>query len=158
MNFTIKKFNEAVGTNKKLIVKKGYTLTVVSWENYGDNYNTKTMTVETVEEAETFYKLMQLCKSKNNGGLLGNSHDEYNARQLTALGDFFRENPAALKGFFKYNPDLDVTDIDDETYAEYFDDIKGDLLGYSEFYLCRVMDSCTVTYSPEDIYLDVIKF
>ena len=158
MNFTIKKFNEAVGTNKKLIVKKGYTLSVVSWENDGDNYNTQTKTVETIEEAEALYKLMQLCKSKNNGGLLGNSHDDWNIRQLTTLGNFFRENPLALKEFFGYNPNLDVADIDDETYAEYFDELKGDLLGYSEYYNCRVMESCTVTYSPEDIYLDVIKF
>ena len=108
MNFTIKKFNEAVGSNKKLIVKKGYTLSVVSWENDADNYNTKTMTVETVEEAEAFYKLMQLCKSKNNGGLLGNSHDEYSTRQLTGLGNFFRDElkkiESTIKKSKKYSP------------------------------------------------------
>ena len=156
----IKKFNEAVSTNKKLIVKKGYTLTVVSWENDGDNYNTKTKTVETVEEAEALYKLMQLCRSKNRGdrNSLGNSIDDFSASQLKMLGDFFRQNPIVLKEFFGHNPELDVEDIDDETYAEYFDELKGDLLGYSEYYLCRVMESCTVTYSPEDIYLDVITF
>lgn len=156
----IKKFNEAVASNKKLIVKKGYTLSVVSWENDGDNYNTKTKTVETIEEAESLYKLMQLFKSN----ILGNS-DRWSAKDLKVLGNFFRENPIALKGFFKYNPDLhelfslNIEDIDDEAFAEYFDNyLKGDLLGYSEYYNCRVMESCTVTYSPEDIYLDVIKF
>jgi hypothetical protein len=31
-------------------IKKGYTLTVTSWENDGDYYNTKSKTVETLEE------------------------------------------------------------------------------------------------------------
>ncbi len=158
----IKKFNEATSTpNKKLIVKKGYTLSVVSWENDGDNYNTKIKTVETVEEAEALYKLMQLCRSKNRGdrNCLGNTTDDnFSIGQKETLANFFRENPAALKEFFKYNPNLDVDDIDDDTYTEYFDEIKGDLLGYSEYYLCRVMESCTVTYSPDDIYLDIITF
>ena len=156
----IKKFNESATSSKKLIVKKGYTLTVVSWENDGDNYNTNTKTVKTIEEAEAFYKLMQLCVSKNSNrkGLGNTTDDSFNTRQVKMIADFLRENPAALKEFFEYNPDLDDDNIDDEDYVVYFDEIKHDLLGSSEYYLCRVMESCTVTYSPNDIYLEEIKF
>lgn len=31
-------------------------------------------------------------------------------------------------------------------------------MGESEFYEFRVCESCTVTYSPEDIYLDIVEF
>ena len=42
-------------------IKKGYTLTVTSWENDGDYYNTKSKTVETLEEAKVWWNMMQLC-------------------------------------------------------------------------------------------------
>jgi hypothetical protein len=162
----IKKFNEAQTSKKRLVVKKGYTLTVVSWENDGDHYNTNTKIVETVEEAEAYYNLMQLCKSKNRGIGLGNSSN-FSAAQKQLIIDFFKENPILLydyfkqsnvEEFFKKNLEVEKGELDEEEYVEYFQDITCDLLGSSEYYACRVMESCTVTYSPEDIYLEEIQF
>jgi hypothetical protein len=36
----------------KKIINKGYTLTVVSWENDADNYKTISKTVQTKEESK----------------------------------------------------------------------------------------------------------
>jgi hypothetical protein len=139
------------------MVSKGYTIVVTSWENDGDNFNTKSMVVETLEEATAIYKLMQLCKSKNNGGVFGNSTDLFNKKQLEILGNFFRENPAALKQFFKDNPEIDPNNITNDEYDEYFDEfLKNNLLSSSDFFYCRVMHHCEVTYSPDDIFVQKI--
>ncbi len=42
------------------IASKGYTLYVSSWENDGDNYQNKTVTVETEEEAR---KIVFICNT-----------------------------------------------------------------------------------------------
>ncbi len=150
----IRKFNESVGPKRELVIKKGYTLTVVSWENDGDHYNTKTKTVETEEEAKSYYELAMLCTSKNRTKSgLGNSHESFNMAQLQAIQDLFKRNPILLK-YLDNKEDIE----DEDVCQDYFLELAGELLDYSEFYLCRVMESCKVTYSPEDIYLDLIEF
>lgn len=147
----IRKFNEEI-LNKRLIVNEGYTLSVVSWENDADNYKTKNKTVKSIEEAESLYKLMQLCKSKNSGnrtGLGNTTDDNFNERQIETIVNFFQENTILLK-------DSNIKEEND--YINLFYDLTYDTLGSSEYYLCRVMESCTVTYSPSDIYLEEIKF
>ena len=42
--------------------------------------------------------------------------------------------------------------------VETFMDLASSLLGNSEDYLCRVMQICRVTYSPSDIYVDIVEF
>ena len=139
---------------RKKVISKGYTITVVSWENDGDNYNTNSITVESKEMAEAYYNMMQLCRSKNNrinGEIgLGNTSDGFNRRQRQAIISLFDNYPILLHG----------TKIDEDEYnLDYlFMEISVDLLGSSEFYTCRVMESCTITYSPEDIYLETVEF
>jgi hypothetical protein len=132
-----------------VVVNKGYTLTVVSWENDGDHYNTKSKTVDTKEEAEALYNLMQMCKSENRvGGGLGNACD-FSSRQKQAIIDFFKSNPILVGE--------DGVDEDDD-YIELFYDYSYSLLGGSEWYVCRVMETCTVTYSTDTISVEEIKF
>ena len=129
-----------------IVVKKGYTLTVRSWENDGDNYNTKTKTVDTIEEAKVWWDMMQLC----SGEKLGNSYDGFSKKQEKIAIDFLKDNSSILL------PEQDMVD-DDEVLVDWFRDLAGELLGYSEYY-CRVMDSCKVTYSPVDIEVEDIEF
>lgn len=146
---SIRKFNEE-SSNKKLIVKKGYTLSVISWENDGDNYDTNKKTVESIEEAESLYKLMMLCKSKNNvdeRGLGNTTTSKFNEDQIDMIVDFFEKNTTLING-----------DINEHKCIALFYDLTDQLLGSSEYYLCRVMESCSVTYSPSDIYLEEINF
>ncbi len=153
--------------SKIKVINKGYTLKVISWENDGDNYKTNFKTVDTLEKAEMLYKLMQLCVSKNNQPKnvikLGNS-TEFSSEQIQLIIYFFNNYPAQLKDYLeKYDiSDEELSDMDEDEktdfYVDMFYEIAGDLLGSSEYYDCRVMESCTVTYSPEDIYLEEVIF
>jgi hypothetical protein len=130
----------------KKVINKGYTLTVVSWENDGDNYNTQSKTVETLEESEKLYnickKVFVSCHNGEKG--VGNS-----------MGG---KSKHVLFRYIKNNQDLfpDLTTEDD--ILNYFYNLSDELLGGSEYYDFRVCESCTVTYSPEDVYLEEIKF
>lgn len=132
-----------------VVVKKGYTLTVVSWENDGDNYNTITKTVDTIEEAKVWWNMMQLCS--NGSETLGNSYGEFSRKQQKIAIDFMNENRSILIP-------LEDRIVDDEMLVDWFCDLAGELLGHSEYYACRVMDSCKVTYSPVDIEVEDVKF
>ena len=138
----------------KKIIDKGYTLKVKSWENDGDNYNTRTKTVQTKEEAKVWWEMMQLCESEHNkpAGVikLGNSYDGFNKKQKEVAENFIKEHHEILL------PGTNIEESEDLDYL--FCDLAGELLGYGENYACRVMESCIVTYSPEDIYLEEINF
>ena len=140
--------------NKVKVVSKGYTLTVVSWENDGDNYNTKTKTVQTEEEAKVWWNMMQLCKSKNHSKeniTLGNTYNGFNSKQKEIAINFLKENHKILL------PDDNIEENEDNL-VDWFCDLAGELLGHGENYACRVMETTTVTYSSEDIYVDEITF
>lgn len=145
--------------SKKLIVKKGYTLTVSSWENDGDASQTLSKTVETVEEAQVWWDMMQLCKSQNQSrGIgkitLGNTYDGFNDKQEKIAIKFIQENHKILLP----EDDINGEDVDDETLVDWFCELSSELLGSSEDYACRVMEKCVVTYSPEDVFLDEVIF
>lgn len=136
----------------KKVINKGYTVEVVSWENDGDNYNTKKVTVKTKEEAERLYRICtELFKSQNNKqGGVGNSMD---GRSINTLIKYVEKNPT-------YFPDLidENNEVIEDDILEYFMDIAYSLMGGSEFYDFRVCQSCIVTYSPEDVYLELVTF
>ena len=124
--------------NKIKVVEKGYTITVVSWENDGDYYQTNTMTVQTEEEARKIAKLCnELFISCNNGeGGIGNTCDDED-----------EEANETIDNYIENNPELGLT-RDEIIELDY------ELCGSSECYIYRVCESVTVTYSPEDIYLE----
>lgn len=137
------------------VINKGYTITVVSWENDGDNYNTKSITVDSIEKAKANYKLMQLCESKNNqpkGVIkLGNTYGEFSDDQIDLIRDFFNSNPIFGVNF--------TEDYHEDDIADVFSNEVHPLLGSSgEDFTCRVMESCTITYSDKDIFVEEIKF
>ena len=137
-------------------IKKGYTIKVTSWENDADNYNTREITVDTKEEAEMYYNMMQLFKSKNNkpeGVIkLGNvfEHGDFSENQQELILEFIEQNPSLLK-------EENVKDADKEEVIDWFMDIAFTLIGGGEFY-SRVMKSCVITYSDKDIETKEIKF
>jgi len=170
---------------KKKIIKKGYTVEVVSWENDGDNYRTKRETYSTKEEA---FAVKHMCEnlflSSNNGeGGIGNiMDDEYN-KAHSIIVEYFINNPVLLninntpcpKELYEkvkesypeeevdenYNEFLHgyIMEMDEDLLYHWIDGTSHymvDLMGYSEYYYSRVCESCTVMYSDEDIYLDVI--
>ncbi len=136
---------------KHKVINKGYTITVKSWENDGDYSNTKSIVVDSLDKAKAYWDMMQLCKSSHKGATnLGNTCDEFSAKQIRVIVDFMRSNPILFEG--------DDPNSGEEHLVDWFTEIAGELLGYSEFYACRVMEECIITYSPEDIYVEQIEF
>ena len=133
---------------QKKVINKGYTLEVISWENDGDNYRTKFTTVDSKEKAERLYRICtELFVSCNNGqGGVGNSME---GEETQTLINYIENNPDLF-------PDIDPTEEDD--VMDYFNDLGYTLMGGSEFYDFRVCESCNVTYSPDDVYLEQVKF
>jgi hypothetical protein len=112
----------------KVIMEKGYTLSVTSWENDADNYNTKRKTYQSKEQALEIQKMCEkLFVSCNNGdGGIGNTNDgEIQTARMTIVA-YLIENPAifdALK-----IPGLRPIDMQDKVIQEFKDepDFKAD--------------------------------
>jgi len=138
----------------KKVINKGYTLTVNSWENDGDAPQTKSKTVDTLEEAKVWYEMMQLCESQHNQPndviKLGNTYGGFDAEQEEVAKNFLKENHKILLP-------KDNIEENEDNLVDWFRDLAADLLGYGEDYDCRVMESCIVTYSNEDVFLEEIK-
>ena len=115
---------------QKIVVNKGYTITVVSSENDGDFYNTESLTVETYKEAELYFELIQFYKENLN------TERKLNKNQEALIEEFINEHEGI--------------NIDE------FDDTCDSLIETSEMGNGRVVESCVVTYSPEDVYASVI--
>ena len=134
-------------------INKGYTLTVTSWENDGDNYNTNSITVSKEEKAKAYWNMMKLCTPKNRSEdvKLGNTYGYFSEKQEKLIVKFLKANPILLEG-------NDIENADMDQLVSWFMEISSELLGNSENYSCRVMESCVITYSPEDVYIEEIKF
>jgi len=128
--------------NKIQVVNKGYTITVTSWENDGDLYNTKSITLDTLEDTKDYYELLEFSKQFGNQCDIDEGDSEL-------MKEFFENHPNILCGN-KYK------DADD--YVDAFSDVIDNMLGNSEYYICRVIEKIVITYSPEDIYIEEIKF
>jgi len=146
----------------KKVINKGYTLTVDSYENDGDNSRTMSMTVDTKEEAQAIHLMCTtLFQSKNsnyNGNEIGigNMMKEDYDEALEFIIPFMKEHPILLE---KYKDDLDILDYEnDDKLVEICREYNYDLMGGSEWYFSRVCESCTVTYSAEDVFLEEINF
>jgi len=151
----------------KKVISKGYTITVTSWENDGDNYRTKSMTVESEDEAKAITEMCKtLFKSCNNRGCgIGNMMDDEADQAKEVIAEFMINHPVLIKEFLEENPGLidglDVEDID-ETSLDRLADIcmkyNNSLMGGSECYYSRVCEKVEVTYSDKDVFLEEVKF
>jgi hypothetical protein len=133
------------------IASKGYTLEVVSWENDGDNYNTKQVTYQDKDLAIAVATMCKelFCTQSNGKDGVGNSMDgEENKRVV----DYMKEHSILTEG----EKDFDEDEDDDYFYlcTEYADD----LMGCSECYDFRVCESVKIFHNPENVYSEEIKF
>lgn len=141
-------------------VQKGYTLAVKSWENDGDNYNTKSMTVETFAEAKVIRDMcIKLFQSESRGkGGVGNSMGENGKCDVI---EYFTENEEAFKvlpSYWELKDRMAISPYQENEIFEYFTDWAYELMSGSEYYDFRVCESCVVTYSPIDIFVEEVVF
>lgn len=173
---------------KKKVINKGYTLEVVSWENDGDNYRTKSVTFDDLECAKaTKHMCENLFISNHDDKTIGNKmEDEWRecmliaARYLVQHPFFLNSNESIIKPSelkeeiiteyeeeLKSDPSLkweelipEYLEVKESLVGDWWDSISHinyDLLGSSEYYFSRVCESCTIFFSPEDVYLEVIE-
>jgi hypothetical protein len=120
----------------KKVISKGYTFEAKSWENDGDHSQTKFYTVDSETEAR---RINRICRELLP--LIGNTMDG--------------EGCEKVENYINKNKDL-FSDVQNPT--SYIDNLVYNLLGGSEDYDYRVLENFNITYSPEDVYLEEIKF
>lgn len=120
-------------------IKAGYRLEVQSWENDADNY--KTEVVDGLDK-ETCQFYIDVIKLTGRSGKFGNMYDP-SEQEIAAL------TTALVKVFEKHGKLVDSGDAVHDEGLE----IIGDLLGYSEGYHTRVMESFKVSYTPVEVQL-----
>lgn len=166
-----------MNTITKKLLNKGYTITVVSCENDGDYYKTKSITVDTIEEAKAWNELMEFCKPYQKRGLLPlGGTQRFSQTQVEAIYDLFLKN----KDYYKLNNKIlellneyieclnskEGYDTDEDEYIysiqEDFKSVVFDLMDEPDDtdYACRYVKSCVIEYSHEDVNITVeqIKF
>lgn len=137
--------------DKIKIINKGYTLSVTSWENDGDNGKTLSKTYESKELAIAVASMCKIlfASSNNKEGGIGNmmAEDEEEASEV-------------ILPYMKASPELypDKENPSDEELIQICMKYNYALMGGSEWYYSRVFENATLTYSPEDIYLETIQF
>ena len=141
---------------KTTLYSKGYLIRVTSWENDGDNYNTKELLVDTEQEASTVSALCNLLRSS-----FGNMYEPGdNDRQEFAVA------VAAVPGIKEFVksvfPDIEEDQEDPECGFGYMDavmDILYDLgLTGSEHFYTRVCETVSVYRIPADVVVEELTF
>jgi hypothetical protein len=128
---------------KYITIPAGYRLTVVSWENDGDNYNTKVGHGLDHEETEFYIELIELCR-----GDYGNMYDP-SKQDLEEFGykilEIIKKFPKQVEGESFETPQ-DALDL--------FNEVVYELMGASEDYYTRVLEKWIVEYIPEPINIE----
>lgn len=132
------------------VINKGYTMKIVSWENDGDNYRTKFYSSDSKEVIDALCRICDLASRKitHTSQGIGNEMDDGKVSRIAE--EFFElpENKILLDPEFEYT---------EEDYYEHLTEYCYELFGGSEFYICRVCEEYTVTYSEEDIYVQLVE-
>lgn len=136
-------------------IKAGYRLTVTSWENDGDHYNTKVSEGWTKDEVAFLVPFI-----KTTCDLLGNEYEPEDSVIEKATSKILKvvdDHPSVhesdkLKCYF-------TPATEDEKSSEYYSPLEGvseliyDFVGSSECSWTRVCESIKVEYIPQDIMI-----
>lgn len=132
---------------KRIILNKGYTVEVVSWENDGDLYETNTVNVNDIETAR---EIRDMCLL-NKYGFLSDQNP-------------WREKEAEITSFMEAHPLIRAHYVNiNETYAglssfDIWESVGLDLVGCAEDYdIARVVEDVTILYSDKDIEVETVE-
>ena len=131
---------------QKMILKKGYTVTITSWENDADHYATKSKTYDTLE-----YSMAILTMLKE---LLGTNYGSENC--IANLSNEGKEEEVIIRYIREHEEILNGEILKDEILLDFFQDIHYDLLGNSDFYPYRVFETGDIVFSPIDIMAEEV--
>lgn len=129
-------------------LKAGYTIKVISWENDGDNYNSKSAGGLTREQTQFYVDICNLMS-----GEFGNMYDPSESEIESLNLEVKRICELHLDTVHELFEDTrGMTEIDLEMCGDIFLDVRYDFFGSSDYYT-RVLSELTVTYIPHDIEL-----
>jgi hypothetical protein len=139
------------------IIKKGFRVTVETWENDADNYNSGSVEGLSRQEAAFLVDFVKLFRSKNNHHSrgIGNMYDP-NDSEIEKAFERVKEVVEKHRNTVEDSEEIkqyffdDEGDVCEDGWVEYADELT---LSGGEFYT-RVMDSYKVEFIPEDIVLD----
>jgi hypothetical protein len=143
--------------NKVVVQEAGYRISVTSWENDADNYNFKTITIESKEDASAITALCKLLRPSYVTGLpdYGNMY-EPSELDLTEFEVAVAAIPGIKECLHRIFPSLEQDIQDPEYGGSYMDcvmDVLYDLgLTGSEYYYTRVCEKVEVHYFEEPVY------
>jgi len=141
----------------KTLYTAGYLIRVTSWENDGDNYNTKEIQVDTEQEARDIVTFCDMFGSSSS-----NEHDIGNLCD----GDGNTARPA-FRAFYFSHPDFvnltlsDCADEEEETdvICDAMMEVAYDLgLSGGEYFYTRVCESVVVYNIPADVVVEEVQF
>ena len=146
-----------------MIIKQGYRITVTSWENDADHYQTHSVDGLDVRDVEFFVDFCKLHYSQNAwktekgmGNMYEPSDSERNEYISKAKAVFVKHRicPFLLQRF----PDHPITeDITEDDTNDITHELAYEIFGGGEFYT-RVFDGRGIVYVPEELeFEDVTK-
>jgi hypothetical protein len=140
---------------KVLLLSKGWTFEVTTWENDGDNYNTKRYTVNTEEEARAVLDLLELFKNDDDVNNLYEPVDEELGYLAVVFFEWARRHPT----FFSTISKKPVEEFNEEQIVDLVVSgigYKMSLSGNSDFYT-RVVESYKIFHAEEDIFVEEVS-
>lgn len=135
--------------SKKTIIPVGYRVTVTSWENDADNYNTEMLEGLSENAVKFVIDLCKLCYSQNNWKGpkgFGNMYDPSEGEMEGFL--------EAIQGVIDSHPDhgMEYCDTPDGVMETIISELG---LSGGEYYV-RVLESVKIEYVPEEITLEEV--
>lgn len=128
-------------------IKAGYRITVTSWENDADNYNTEI--IDGLDESTTQYHvdLLKLLKGShcNDKTVFGNLYEPRDSE----IAAFQNAVTKVLDKHGKLEVECEPLDIAMDIISEY--------TGYSDGYMTRVVESIMVEYVPQAIIIEDVS-
>ena len=142
----------------KTLYRAGYLIRVTSWENDGDNYNTKEIQVDTEQEARDLVDFCNLFGSKS-------FYDEDDIGNLCD-GEYEPARPVFRKFYFNHPGFVNLTLTDYKNAEQETDaicdammEVAYDLgLSGGEYFYTRVCESVVVYHIPADVLVEQVQF
>ena len=141
------------------VIKAGYRVSVRSWENDADAYNTEVVDGLDKEDVMFVVAFCEMFRSRNDRRKpgFGNMYEpnEAKLREVEeALRPLIEGNMSAVATILDCDEeDLAIDDDEDGGIGDIINELHGELFGYSEFYF-RVFDTITIEHIPVEIHIN----
>lgn len=133
-------------------IPAGYQIQVTSWENDGDNYNTKILSGLSKELAKFYSDFCKLFTKSHHepGGIAGNAYKKSDVK-WDSLFEKFKEIVGGFPGCFA-EMGWEKVDLENESeLRNAIGEIAYELMGGSEYFYFRKVETIEVFYIPQEI-------